>query len=81
MSNLKKQKIPNIPNIPAKIIDYHTKICKECEERRFFMQRLYNMEMDSERNANEINARDEMLDNLFTECRWCFIKTNDLFTT
>ena len=67
-----------IPKIPAKMIDYHTKICDECEERRAFMKRLYQIEMDPERNSSEIKARDKMLDNLFAECRWCFIKTNGL---
>lgn len=47
--------------IPIKLLDIHTKSCKECEKRRLFMENYYKIKMDPEQHSNEWVARDEML--------------------
>jgi hypothetical protein len=65
----------NVPKIPIKMIDLHTRGCCECENRRNFMERIYKIPMDPEKNYDEIMARDHMLDDIILECRKCFVKT------
>ena len=53
----------NPTRIPIKLIDRHTKTCKECEQRRKFMMEYYKIPMDPNQHCNEWMARDEMLGN------------------
>jgi hypothetical protein len=65
----------NVPRIPIKMIDYHTRVCSACEQRRNFMETIYKIPMDPEKNCDEFMARDEMLDNIILECRKCFVRS------
>jgi hypothetical protein len=65
----------NVPKIPIKMIDYHTRVCAPCENRRNFMETIYQIPMDPNKHCDEILARDQMFDDILTECRKCFVKS------
>lgn len=65
----------NVPNIPMLFLDMHSKTCEECKERLTFMRNLYSMDLNPQRHFHEFEGRDEMLDEMITECRICFAKT------
>jgi len=66
------------PKIPTRMLDFHTKVCKECQERNNFVKELYQIPFRPETQSGEILARDQMLEDIIEECRKCFVKTNNL---
>ena len=56
------------------IIDMHSKVCKDCNERRLKIQYLFLIPMEpAEKHVDEIIARDMLLDQLYDDCCECFL--------
>lgn len=66
--------------ITSKMIDIHCKTCDICEQRRYFMETLYKLDMykNVDAHLNDIDGRDKLCDELYDECKKCFITTNNL---
>jgi hypothetical protein len=64
-----------IAKIPVKMIDYHTSVCIECENRRLHMKQVYELRIDPDKHTNEYLARDIIFEGVLEECRECYIKS------
>lgn len=63
------------PSISPKLIDVHSKICKDCEDRRLIMKNMYEIDM---KTTNEMVARDLLFDEIYEDCCKCFLIFNGL---
>ena len=64
-----------VPKLPAFMIDLHTDICKECQQRKEIIKELHQFNL---RELYEIEGRDMTLDQFYEDCVKCYIKTNNL---
>jgi hypothetical protein len=56
--------------ISARLVDCHSKDCKECEGRRAKMEMLYKIPLSPD-HLDEITARDMLFDQLYDDCCKC----------
>lgn len=64
-----------VPQIPVKMIDLHTTVCSDCENRRLHMKQVYQLRIDPDKHTNEYLARDIIFEHLLEECRECYVKS------